>query len=321
MQFRNGAGRRLARWLIKIVQMRLLFVLASCLALSWPAFGAANELLSGVIDVHAHVAPDSVPRSIDAIDLARLAKSRGMRGLVLKSHWEPTASLAYVTRKEVPGIEIFGGIDLNLSVGGMNPEAVEHMAKITGGWGRFVWMSTFDSQAQVRFAKENRPFVAVARDGQLLPETKQVIAMISKYHLILATGHNSPQEDLLLIRDARRQGVRQIIVTHAMMAPIHMSVDEMKQAAGLGAFIEFVYNGLIGHYKEFTFADYAKAIQAVGAEHCILSSDMGAPANPLHPDGLALLFEGLKKAGITDSQIRVMAARNPALLLGLDPRR
>ncbi len=56
-----------------------------------------------------------------------------MRGLVLKNHYEPTASLAYIVRKEVPGIEVFGGIDLNLSVGGMNPIAVEHMAAITGG--------------------------------------------------------------------------------------------------------------------------------------------------------------------------------------------
>ncbi len=44
-----------------------------------------------------------------------------MRGLVLKNHYQPTASLAYVVRKEVPGIEVFGGVDLNLSVGGMNP--------------------------------------------------------------------------------------------------------------------------------------------------------------------------------------------------------
>jgi hypothetical protein len=277
------------------------------------------SLLSGVIDIHAHCAPDSVPRAIDAIDLAKLAKARGMRGLVLKNHWEPTASVAYLVRKEVPGIEVFGGIDLNVSVGGMNPEAVERMAKTTGGWGRFVWMSTFDSQAQVRSAKEDRPFVAISRDGQLLPETKKVIAMVAKYHLVLATGHNTPQEDLLLIREARAQGVRNIVVTHAMMAPIHMSIAEMKEAAGLGAFIEFVYNGLIGHYKEFEFADYARAIREIGPEHCVLSSDMGLPANPLHPDGLLLLFEGLKKAGITDAEIGVMAKQNPARLLGLPP--
>src|ERR1700761_735801 len=105
---------------------------------------SVHNPLAGVIDIHVHAAPDSTPRSIDAIDLARMAKQRGMRALVFKSHYEPTASMAYLVRKEVPGIEAFGGIDLNLTVGGMNPAAVEHMAAITGGYGRVVWMSTSD---------------------------------------------------------------------------------------------------------------------------------------------------------------------------------
>src|SRR5579863_8282966 len=81
----------------------------------------AQMELTGVIDIHAHSGPDSIPRSIDAIDLAKLAKQRGMRGLVLKNHWESTAALAYVVRKEVPGVEVFGGISLDLPVGGVNP--------------------------------------------------------------------------------------------------------------------------------------------------------------------------------------------------------
>jgi hypothetical protein len=68
--------------------------------------------LDGVIDVHVHSGPDSTARSIDALDLAKLAKQRGIRGLVLKNHYESTAALAYVIRKEVPGIEIFGEADL-----------------------------------------------------------------------------------------------------------------------------------------------------------------------------------------------------------------
>lgn len=297
--------------------MKRFVSLFSMLAVATAVQAASRDSLQGVIDVHVHCAPDSVPRSIDAVDLAKLAKARGMRGLVLKNHWEPTASLAYVVRKEVPGLEVFGGIDLNISVGGMNPDAVEHMAKITGGWGRLVWMSTFDSHAQVLYDKANRPFVAVSRDGALLPETKKVIAMIAKYHLVMATGHNAPEEDLMLIREARARGVRSMIVTHAMMEPIHMSIDDMKRTAALGAFVEFAYNGLIGRYKEFSFDDYAKAIRTIGAEHCILSSDMGQPGNPLHPDGLALFFDGLRKAGISDDQIRMMSVRNPAVLLGL----
>src|SRR6185503_12059075 len=102
--------------------------------------------LRGVIDIHVHSDPDSVARSIDAVDLARMAKERGMRGLVLKSHWEPTASMAYLVRKAVPGIEVFGEIDLNQAVGGVNATAVGRMASIKGGWGRVVWMPTFDAE-------------------------------------------------------------------------------------------------------------------------------------------------------------------------------
>src|SRR5437899_10767778 len=127
------------------------------------AAGIAFGQLNGVIDIHAHSDPDSVARSIDAIDLAKLAKGRGMRGLVLKNHYEPTASLAYVVRKEVPGIEVFGGVDLNRSVGGVNPAAIERMVLVKGGYGRVVWLPTFDAENQVKFSKENRPFVAVSK--------------------------------------------------------------------------------------------------------------------------------------------------------------
>ena len=93
-----------------------------------------------------------------------------MRAIVLKNHYESTAGPVFMVRKLVPGIEVFGGIDLNLTVGGINPAAVEHMTRVTGGWGRMVWMSTFDAENQVRFSKENRPFVTVSRDGDLPPE-------------------------------------------------------------------------------------------------------------------------------------------------------
>lgn len=207
----------------------------TCMAVhaqTWP--------LTGVIDIHAHTAPDSVSRSIDAIDLAKLARSRGMRAIVFKNHYEPTASTAYLVQKIVPGIQVFGGIDLNLSVGGMNPVAVEKMALTTGGLGRFVWMGTFDTRAAVEAEKSGRAYVAVSRDGELLPETKAVIAMIAKYHLIMATGHNSSQEGLMLIREARKQGITHMVVTHAMLAPIHMTVEQMREAAQMGAYLEFV---------------------------------------------------------------------------------
>jgi hypothetical protein len=279
---------------------------------------ALHAQLNGVIDIHVHADPDSVPRSIDAIDLARLAKERGMRAMVLKSHYEPTASLAYVVSKVVPGIALFGGIDLNRSVGGVNPAAIERMVLVKGNLGRVVWLPTFDAENQVRFSKQDRPFVSVSKNGALLPEVKEVIALAAKHGLMLETGHSSAAEGLMIIREAKRAGVRNVVVTHAMLAPVHMTIPQMQEAAALGAWIEFVYNALIGPNKEFVFADYAKAIRAVGVEHCILSSDLGQAGNPLHPDGLAAFFAGLKSAGFQSSEIDRMSKDNPAKALGLN---
>ena len=244
------------------------------LAQSAPA-AAATGPLAGAIDVHVHSYPDDRPRSIHAIDVAKLADSRGMRAIVLKNHYESTAGTAYLVRQVVPGIEVFGGIALNRTVGGINPAAVEHMTRVSGGWGRVVWMPTFDAENQVRTAKENRPYVSVSRDGELLPEVKSVIALVAKHNLVLATGHSTPAEVLMLLRDARQQGVRQMIVTHAINTPVLMNAAQMKEAASLGAFIEFVGGAPEGQGAAARLDGIAKAIKEVGVASSILSSDLG----------------------------------------------
>ena len=93
---------------------------------------------------------------------------------MLKNHYESTASLAYIVRKVVPGIELFGGIDLNRSVGGINPAAIERMVLVKGGYGKVVWMPTFDAENQVRFSKERSPvrFGSRRTRSALLPEVQ-----------------------------------------------------------------------------------------------------------------------------------------------------
>ena len=277
------------------------------------AVAVAGQSLTGAIDMHAHADPDGSARSIDAIDLAKLAKSRGMRAIVLKNHYEPTASVAYLVRKEVPGIEVFGGISLDLTVGGVNPAAVEWMTKVKGGYGRVVWMPTFDSEHQVTTSGDKRPFASVARNGKLLPETEQVISIIARNKLVLATGHSSPAEALLLIREGKKQGVAGMVVTHATNNFVGMSVPEMKEAAGMGAYLEFVWV----RPGSAAMKETAAAIRAVGPQFCILSSDLGQANNPLHPDGLLSFYQELMKLGITEAEINQMAKANPAKLLGL----
>ncbi len=279
------------------------------------AWSVQAQTLDGVIDMHAHSNPDGTPRSIDAIDLARLAKSRGMRAIVLKNHYEPTASLAWIVRKEVPGIEVFGGISLDLTVGGVNPAAVEWMTKVKGGYGRVVWLPTFDSEAQVELTHQKRPFARVTKGGKVVPEVLQVMAIAAKNNLVLETGHSSPTETLLLIPEAKRLGVKHIMVTHALTNPGGpLSIAEIAKAAKMGAYIELVYTPL----TEANVQKYVDAIRAAGAASVVLSSDLGQPANPLHPDGLLALYKALMAHGISEAEIAQMSQTNPARLLDLN---
>ena len=270
----------------------------------------AARALTGAIDIHLHVDPDSAQRPIDAIDVAKLARSRGMRGIVLKNHYDPTAGVAFLVRKEVPGLEVFGGIDLNLTVGGINVAAVEHMTEIKGNWGRIVWMPTHDSENAVRASKQNRRFVSVARNGELLPEVKEIISVIAKRGLVLATGHSSPEEGLMLVREGRRQGVEHIVVTHPLDAPVHMTLGQMQEAAKLGAFLEFDYRRALEH-------EQVEAMRKIGPESCILAEFWSDRSTYAGLDGVAKFVSTLGSHGFTKQQLARMMKENPARLLGL----
>ena len=64
-----------------------------------------------------------------------------------------------------------------------------------------------------------------------------MLELIAEHDLVLATGHVSPAEGLLLIQEARRLSVRHIVVTHSL--DTGWTVSQMQEAAQAGAFIEF----------------------------------------------------------------------------------
>lgn len=290
-----------------------------------PSWG--QELnLRGAIDIHNHQGPDSTERAIDADDLARLAKAKGMRGIVFKSHYEPTASMAYLVRKEVPDFEIFGGITQDLAEGGINLESVKRMVAIKGGYGRIVWLPTFDAENAVKYAKGTGPYVAVSKDGHLIPGVLELINFIAQHHeLVFETGHVSAEEGVMAVHEAHQRGVTHIVVTHAMSAPIRMTIPQMKVAAQDGAFIEFVYGATQGPNPVVTVGDYARAIREVSPKFCILATDYGAVQSPpvpqraLEPDGLLEFMQAMHREGISVDDINLMVKINPALLFELKP--
>lgn len=289
---------------------------------------APDPVLTGTIDFHVHSDPDIFPRSVDDLTVAKQAQEAGIRAIVLKNHFMPTYDRAYLARKVVPGIEVFGGIALNKSIGGLNPEAVVAMLNTRGGYGKVVWFPTFDADNHLkRFPRKEEGVRTFDQAGKLMPTARDILQLIADHDLILETGHLSAAEALWLIREAKQVGVKRIVVTHAMTDPIRMSIEEMREAASLGAFIEHVYlgvlegpNSLVPLFRDWVnvpISEYARATKAVGAQHFILSSDLGQANNPLHRDGYRTFVVELMKTGISGEEIDLMARKNPAGLLGL----
>jgi hypothetical protein len=286
--------------------------------------------LAGVIDIHAHAAPETsmmnFKRAFDAIEAAQIARIYGMRGIVLKEHYTETASWAYLVSQIVPGVEVFGGIVLNKAVGGINPVAVEAMALSRGGRGRVVYMPTVDAAAARVPNSANG--VAVSRNGQLLPETLEVLKVIAKHDLGLSTGHVTTDEALMLIRAAKAAGVNKIYVQHPNHGGIVMSMAQMKEAVRLGALIEIVLSGegLTGGGPKTVNAenpvmDYGPQkladIRALGPANIVISTDLGQPGRVNYAQAFQMAITVLAKSGFSQAEIDLMTKQNPARFLGL----
>lgn len=282
----------------------------------------------GVIDMHVHAHPDVFGRNLDDIDVATLAKARGMRGIVLKNHISETASRAALTMKAVPGIEVFGGIVLNKAVGGINPDAVEWMHRFYGGRGKVVWLPTFESDKHVKtFGSKDAKGLVVAPGGKVTPEMEAILKIIARENLILATGHVHAEEVLAVTKRGKELGVKNMLVTHGLTSVPGLTMAQAKEAVANGALIEICYLQFLAgknaplpflvHWEQVGPKEVAAALKELGAKSLVISTDLGQSNNMVHPDGIEAAIGALKKEGVSDADIDTMMRKNPARLLGL----
>jgi hypothetical protein len=293
---------------------------------------AAWQAIQGGYDLQVHVAPDVIARRIDDLDLAKEFLAAGLKGFVLKSHYFPTAERAQVVTKAVPGIQAYGAIALNHSIGGLNPVAVE----LAGRSGcKIVWMPTVDAanetagrpggtnqklpfwaQIQLELASTgiNPPPIAVIDDGgRLTSVTISCLELIRKYDMILATGHLGRREILALVKAAKEMNLRRVMVTHAEFPSQNLSAQEQRELAGLGAMIEHCFTTM--HTGKASWEGVMHAIRVVGPERCILSTDLGQTINPGVAEGFAMFAQTLLDGGFHADDIRRMAVANPFTIL------
>jgi hypothetical protein len=282
----------------------------------------------GVIDMHVHSYPDVFGRNMDDLDVAQMAKAKGLRGILLKNHISETASRAALVMKVVPGIEVFGGVVLNKAVGGINPDAVEWMHRIYGGRGKVVWLPTFESDKHVKtFGSKEAKGLVVAPNGQVTPEMEAILKIIARENLLLATGHVHPEEVVAVVRRGRELGVKNMLVTHGLTTVPGLSPAQAKDVTGMGAVIEVCYlqflagpnapMAFLTHWQQVGAKQVAQAVKELGAKSLVISSDLGQAGNMTHPDGLENAIGAMKREGISDADIDLMMRKTPARLLGL----
>ncbi len=299
----------------------------------------ARSLLRGAYDTHMHVAPDVVERKIDDVSLARLFAELGMDGFVLKSHYGSTAERASVVRTAVPGVNVLGAISLNRAVGGMNPLAVEIAAREGA---RTVWLPTVDSVNESHEREVNRsrppakvpvwvklqlelreqgieiePVPVVDPGGSVLPQTREVLEMIARHDMVLATGHLSRDEIFSVVDAAVTAGVQTIVVTHPEFPSQNLGIPDQQALAERGALLERCFT--TPHTGKVAWETWVDNTRAVGAEHSVLSTDLGQVFNPPVEDGMALMVDRLLEAGLSEQEVHRMAVTNSRRVAGAEP--
>lgn len=290
-------------------------------------FGGELVDLRGAVDMHIHSHPCMFPRLTDDLEVAIAARDAGLRAIVYKCHHEPTVTRAYFTRSLVPGLEVFGGIVCNSYVGYVNPAAVDAALRFGG---KVVWMPTADAgyHAQVHGTtgnygtqsggRESTEGYWITEDGKLKGEVVEVLKLIAEHNAILATCHLSPDEIVMLVERARKEGVEKILITHPFYKVPNLDLETLEHLTGLGAIAEFIYTGVSPFWNATTVDKIVHAVQHLGASRCVLVSDSGQRHNPVAPEALRLFAQMLLEKGIPTDDIGTMIRDNPVSLLELD---
>lgn len=292
-----------------------------------------KELIQGAYDLHVHSAPDILPRKMNDLEMAQRIEKAGMAGYAIKSHYFCTAERAELVNEIYPGCKAIGTVTLNSSVGGINPTAVE-MAGRAGA--KLVWFPTCDSKHELAHVFNGDPnkklpywaqiVIQLKKDGIITPsirilddqerlkdEVYDVLDVIAKNNMILATGHLSHEETFALVKAAKERKVQKIVITHVDFPTTFYTVEQQRELLAYGAYMEHCYTTFAT--GKVDFAETLRQIKEIGPDHVILGTDLGQKT-ALYPDeGLEEFATRLYENGISAEDVRKMTVKNPANLI------
>jgi hypothetical protein len=294
-----------------------------------------EALLVGAIDPHVHSGPSIAPRGIDHLELAREASAAGFAAIVTKDHDYSGVMTAAMIAKHHPELKtkVFSSIVLNNVVGGINPYAVEHTAAMGG---KVVWMPTLAAENHLRWEKtanwahpastqKMRPAAGVPvlnPDKSVRDDVKEVLDVIAKNDMVLASGHLHISETWLVFEEAKRRGVNRLTLTHPEDI-VQASLNDVQGIAAMGAFVEHSLCMFIegSKFKTCTTEDLGRHIEAGGVDQTVLCSDLGQTGTIGPLDGIRKGISLCMELGYSDEQIRKMVSTNAARMLDIEVSR
>lgn len=292
-----------------------------------------QKILRRSIDLHVHIGPEIIPRKFDLQKLLNLEKGK-LKGVGVKNHFFSTA----ITNQKRFGDKfpiVINSVVLNNYVGGFNPDVIRNCAEVSKN-PIIVWFPTINARnflkdqrfeipkewidkklrrkVKPNLSKNIKPLSVFGENGKISEEVINVLRAIKDCSAILATGHISWQESRALIRSAVKDfGIRKIIVTHPIYEKIGMPVRVQRELTKLGAIIEQCYS--MYSIDKIPIKEIVCQIKKVGAENCILSSDVGQIFSKNPSDALADFMYLLENEGITEREIKEMLIYNPRKLI------
>ena len=284
------------------------------------------ELMEDSIDTHVHGGSDPFERRQLEDEIAIDCTKAKMKAIVIKTWYTPSASRNALVQKIVDRwaeehgmrpVQVFGGITLNNSIGGLNPDAVIKCL----GYPRFkyVWMPMTDSyyhQLTV-FNRKNTGIKYVTEDGKVLPQVKEILRIIADNDLVLASGHYAYRETAILMEEAIKQGVKRMEVLHPTLIHSKHTLAEMKELASEGVMISLM--GIASVHIRFAegIRRLFRIIKELN-EFMIWGSDSGQIQNPTEVEGQNWMIRVLLAYGFTEEEITRIFKTNPAKHLGIE---
>lgn len=156
---------------------------------------------------------------------------------------------AWIARKQVPDVEVYGGLVLNPQMGGLNPYAVETAIKMGA---KIIWLPTSWS-AHERSLQGKNDGVACIEGNKVLPVLVSIFKQLAANDIALATGHLSSKECLIVVEEAKKQGSRKLLLITRNGHQLACQSLPRKNSCNLMCFLNVVMHVIsMGLMKEFS---------------------------------------------------------------------